>query len=66
MTKKEFDWKPGDRIRISLRGPCSEEDLEAMQRVHEKIYPGVHFKFTFDENPIEIKKKRWGILWQRL
>ena len=62
----EFVWKPGDHIKISLRGPCTKEELDVMKNVHEKRYPGVHFQFTFDDNPVEIKKRRLGFLWQRL
>lgn len=55
LVNKIRSAKPGDTVRISLRGPCSEDELEEMRAEHEKTYPGVNFEFTYDDDSIGVE-----------
>lgn len=47
--------KPGDTVKINLRGPATEAEIEELREVHENQYPGVKFEFTWDDGPIEVE-----------
>lgn len=42
--------KPGDTVKVYLRGPASEEEVNELRTVYEENYPGV--KFEFEDNAV--------------
>jgi hypothetical protein len=40
------DAKPGELVRIGLRGPAEEDEIEELRKEYEAAYAGVRFEFT--------------------
>ena len=43
--------KPGELVRIGLRGPADEDEIKELREEYEAAYPGV--RFSFASNQIE-------------